>query len=181
VFDNVGTLVAVGRKARLFDDASRIPRVNRILISDASATIAGSLAGTSTVVNYIESAAGVVAGGRSGVTSIVTGLLFLAALFVAPVFGVIPSTATAPALIIVGCLMISHISEIRWDEPVVAIPAFLTMTAIPLSFSIANGIAFGFTAYTLLKILHGEYRQVGWLVYVLTALFILRFVYLGST
>ena len=180
VFDNVGTLVAVGKKAGLFDQANRIPRVNRILLSDASATIVGSLSGTSTVVNYIESAAGVVAGGRSGVTSIVTGLLFLAALFIAPVFGVIPSAATAPALIIVGCLMISHISEIRWDDPVVAVPAFLTMTAIPLTFSIANGIAFGFTAHTLLKVLRGEFRKVNWLVYVLTALFIARFIYLGA-
>ena len=180
VFDNVGTLVAVGKKARLFDEANRIPRVNRILLADASATIAGSLAGTSTVVNYIESAAGVVAGGRSGVTSIVAGLLFLVAMFVAPVFGVIPSAATAPALIIVGCLMISHISEIQWDDPVVAVPAFLTMTTIPLSFSIANGIAFGFTSYTLLKVLRGEFRKVNWLVYVLTALFIARFIYLGA-
>ncbi|MFB3778944.1 MAG: NCS2 family permease [Bryobacteraceae bacterium] len=180
VFDNVGTLVAVGKKASLFDEANRIPRVNRILLSDASATIAGSLAGTSTVVNYIESAAGVVAGGRSGVTSIVAGLLFLVALFIAPVFGVIPSAATAPALIIVGCLMISHISEIKWDDPVVAVPAFLTMTTIPLSFSIANGIAFGFTSYTLLKVLRGEFRKVNWLVYVLTALFIARFIYLGT-
>jgi AGZA family xanthine/uracil permease-like MFS transporter len=180
VFDNVGTLVAVGKKAGLFDQANRIPRVNRILLSDASATIVGSLAGTSTVVNYIESAAGVVAGGRSGVASVVTGLLFLAALFIAPVFGVIPTAATAPALIIVGCLMISHISEIRWDDPVVAVPAFLTMTAIPLTFSIANGIAFGFTAYTLLKVLRGEFRKVNWLVYVLTALFIARFIYLGA-
>ena len=132
------------------------------------------------MVNYIESAAGVVAGGRSGVTSIVTGLLFLAALFIAPVFGVIPAAATAPALIIVGCLMISHISEIDWDDPVIAVPAFLTMTTIPLTFSIANGIAFGFTAYTLLKILRGEFRKVNWLVYVLTALFIARFLYLGA-
>jgi AGZA family xanthine/uracil permease-like MFS transporter len=174
LFDNVGTLVAVGKKARLFDEAGRIPRLNRILLSDASATLVGSL------VNYVESAAGVVAGGRSGVTSIVTGLLFLAALFVAPVFGAIPTIATAPALILVGSLMISHISEINWSDPVVAIPAFLTMTIIPLSFSIANGIAFGFTAYTLLKILRGEFRKVNWLVYVLTALFIARFVYLGA-
>jgi AGZA family xanthine/uracil permease-like MFS transporter len=131
-------------------------------------------------VNYIESAAGVVAGGRTGVSSIVSGLLFLVALFVAPVFGVIPAAATAPALIIVGCLMISHISEIDWSDTALAVPAFLTMTAIPLTFSIANGIAFGFTAYTLLKILRGEFRKVNWLVYVLTALFIARFLYLGS-
>jgi len=180
LFDNVGTLVAVGKKARLFDEANRIPRINRILVADSTATMAGALAGTSTVVNYIESAAGVVAGGRSGVSSIVTGLLFLAALFVAPVFGVIPAAATAPALIIVGCLMISHISEIDWNDAVIAVPAFLTMTAIPLTFSIADGIAFGFTSYTLLKILRGEFRKVNWLVYVLTALFLARFLYLGS-
>jgi AGZA family xanthine/uracil permease-like MFS transporter len=176
----VGTLVAVGKKAGLFDEANRIPRINRILLSDASATMVGALAGTSTVVNYIESAAGVVAGGRSGVASVVTGALFLAALFIAPVFGVIPAAATAPALIVVGCLMISHISEIAWSDPVIAVPAFLTMTVIPLTFSIANGIAFGFTAYTLLKVLHGEFRKVNWLVYLLTALFIARFFYLGT-
>jgi len=180
LFDNVGTLVAVGKKARLFDEANRIPRINRILVTDSTATMVGALAGTSTVVNYIESAAGVVAGGRSGVSAIVAGLLFLVALFVAPVFGVIPAAATAPALIIVGCLMISHISEIDWSDTALAVPAFLTMTAIPLTFSIANGIAFGFTAYTLLKILRGEFRKVNWLVYVLTALFIARFLYLGS-
>lgn len=180
LFDNIGTLVAVGKKARLFDEANRIPRINRILLTDSTATMVGALAGTSTVVNYIESAAGVVAGGRSGVASIVSGLLFLVALFIAPVFGVIPAAATAPALIIVGCLMISHISEIDWSDHTLAVPAFLTMTAIPLTFSIANGIAFGFTAYTLLKVLRGEYRKVNWLVYLLTALFIARFLYLGS-
>jgi AGZA family xanthine/uracil permease-like MFS transporter len=180
VFDNVGTLVAVGKKAGLFNEAHEIPRINRILLSDAAASTAGSLAGTSTVVSYIESAAGVVAGGRTGVTSVVTGLLFVAALFIAPMVGVIPAAATAPALIIVGSLMVSHISEIDWSDPMIAVPAFLTMTAIPLTFSIANGLAFGFTAYTLLKILRGEFRTVSWLVYILTALFIARFLYLGA-
>ncbi len=180
VFDNVGTLVAVGKKAGLFNEAHEIPRINRILLSDAAATTVGSLAGTSTVVSYIESAAGVVAGGRTGVTSVVTGLLFVVALFIAPMVGVIPAAATAPALIIVGSLMVSHISEIDWSNPMIAVPAFLTMTAIPLTFSIANGLAFGFTAYTLLKVLRGEFRTVSWLVYILTALFIARFLYLGA-
>jgi len=180
VFDNVGTLVAVGKKAALFDDAQRIPRMNRILLSDATASTVGSLAGTSTVVSYIESAAGVVAGGRSGVSPAVTGLLFLAALFVAPLAGAIPTAATAPALIIVGSMMMSHISEIDWRDPMIAVPAFLTLTAIPLTFSIANGLAFGFTAYTLLRVLRGQFRRVNWFVYVLTALFIARFVYLGA-
>jgi AGZA family xanthine/uracil permease-like MFS transporter len=179
LFDNVGTLVAVGQKAGLFDSAGEIPRINRILLADASATIAGSLAGTSTVVSYIESSAGVAAGGRSGVTAIVTGLLFIAALWLAPLVGAIPAAATAPALIVVGSMMMTTITEIRWDDPGVSLPAFLTMMTIPLTFSIANGLAFGFTAYTLLKVLRGQYRDVNWLVYVLTALFIARFFYLG--
>ena len=180
LFDNVGTLVGVGKKAGLFDEASRIPRINRILFADATATIGGSLAGTSTVVSYIESAAGVVAGGRSGVTAIVTGLLFLAALFVAPVFGAVPAAATAPALILVGVMMLSHVVEIDWSDMTIAVPAFLTITMIPLSFSIANGLAFGFTSYALLKIVLGQARSVNWFVYVLTILFLVRFYYLGG-
>jgi len=179
LFDNVGTLVAVGTKARLFDAAHRIPRIRRILFADAAATIAGSLAGTSTVVSYIESAAGVVAGGRSGVTAIVVGLLFFLALFVAPVVGAVPAAATAPALIVVGSLMMSQVGDIPWEDPAIAIPAFLTLITIPLTFSIANGLAFGFTAYALLRILTGRIRETHWLVYVLAALFIARFVYLA--
>ncbi len=179
MFDNIGTLLAVGKKANLFDRAHRIPRVNRILLSDATATVVGSLAGTSTVVSYIESAAGVAAGGRTGVTAIVTGLLFVAALFVAPVVGVIPAAATAPALIIVGSMMVGVAAEIHWGDPEVAIPAFLTMIAIPLTFSIANGLAFGFTSYAFIKIVRGKFREVNWFVYLLAALFVARFAYLG--
>src|ERR1700674_3455250 len=130
LFDNIGTLVAVGKRAGLFDEARRIPRVNRILLSDAAATIVGSLTGTSTVVSYIESAAGVAAGGRSGVTAITAGVLFIAALFVAPMAGAIPTAATAPALIVVGSLMIAHAVEIPWCNPVLSISAFLTMINI---------------------------------------------------
>lgn len=180
LFDNIGTLVAVGKKANLFDETHRIPRVNRILISDALATVFGSLAGTSTVVSYIESAAGVAAGGRTGVTAIVTGLLFILALFIAPVVGAIPDAATAPALIIVGSLMAGVLSEIQWSDPEVAIPAFLTVVTIPLSFSIANGLAFGFIAYTALKVMRGKFRQVNWFVYLLTALFLFRFFWLKA-
>jgi AGZA family xanthine/uracil permease-like MFS transporter len=180
MFDNIGTLVAVGKRAGLFDHANRIPRVNRILLSDAAATIVGSVIGTSTVVSYIESAAGVAAGGRSGVAAIVTGMLFVVALFVAPAAGVIPAAATSPALIIVGSLMMVTASEIAWTDPEVSIPAFLTMMSIPLTFSIANGLAFGFVAYTALKVLRGKFREVNWFVYVLTLLFILRFVYLAK-
>lgn len=180
LFDNIGTLIGVAKKARLIDDSGEIPRVGRIMLTDATATITGSLTGTSTVVSYIESAAGVVAGGRSGLTAVVVGVLFVFALFLAPVVGFIPSAATAPALIIVGSLMATTIAEVRWDDYTVALPAFLTMVTIPLSFSIANGIAFGFIAYTALKVFAGEYRRVSWLVYVLTALFVLRFAYLGA-
>ncbi len=181
LFDNVGTLVAVGKKANLFDKAHQIPRINRILLADATATVVGALAGTSTVVSYVESAAGVAAGGRSGVAAIVTGLLFAAALFVAPVVGAIPAAATAPALIIVGSLMVSVVAEIEWSDPEVAVPAFLTMMAIPLTFSIANGLAFGLTTFTLIKVLRGKFRQVNWFVYALTAVFVVRFWYLGKT
>ncbi len=180
LFDNIGTLVAVGTRAHLFDRDGHIPRVNRILTSDALASTAGALCGTSTVVSYIESAAGVVAGGRTGVTAIVCGLLFAVSIFIAPLFGVIPAAATAPALIIVGALMLAHASDIAWDEPLTAIPAFLTMITIPLTYSIANGLAFGFTAYTLLRVAAGQWRRVHWLVYLLTALFIARFYYLGK-
>ncbi|MFN3322158.1 MAG: NCS2 family permease [Bryobacteraceae bacterium] len=180
LFDNIGTLVGVGKKANLFDSASRIPRINRILFADAAATVTGSLAGTSTVVSYIESAAGVSAGGRTGIPAVVAGLLFLLVLFIAPVIGAIPAAATAPALILVGALMISHAAEIDWTNPLTAVPSFLTITAIPLTFSIANGLAFGFTAYTLLHILRGQCRKISWLVYALTALFVIRFYYLGA-
>ena len=179
LFDNVGTLVAVGTKAGLLSRTGEIPRLNRILLCDASATVVGSLTGTSTVVSYVESAAGVAAGGRTGIPAIVTAALFVIALFVAPVVGAIPTAATAPALIIVGSLMASVLAEINWHDPEVAVPAFLTMMTIPLTFSIANGLAFGFTAYTLIKIVRGKLREVNWFVYLLTAVFVARFVYLG--
>ena len=181
LFDNLGTLVAVGREAGLVDANHQIPRLNRILLCDSAATIVSSLVGTSTVVSYIESAAGVEAGGRSGVTAIVTGILFMLSLFALPLVGAIPTAATAPALIIVGSLMMAHGAEIEWKKPTVAIPSFLTMVMIPLTFSIANGLAFGFVAYSLIKIGTGEGRKVHWLVYLLTALFIARFVYMGAS
>jgi AGZA family xanthine/uracil permease-like MFS transporter len=133
------------------------------------------------VVSYIESAAGVVAGGRTGVTAIVTGLLFILTLFVAPLVGAVPAAATAPALIVVGSLMMSQIGQISWGKPEIAIPAFLTLVTIPLTFSIANGLAFGFIAYAVLKIVRGEFRQTHWLIYLLAALFIARFLYLGKS
>jgi len=182
LFDNLGTLVAVGREAGLLNqDSDRIPRLNRILCTDSLATIFSSLVGTSTVVSYVESAAGVRAGGRTGVTAIVTGIFFLLSLFALPLLGVIPTAATSPALIVVGSLMMSNVADIDWKSPGAAIPAFLTVVMIPLTFSIANGLAFGFIAYCLIKLGSGEGRKVHWLVYVLTALFLARFLYLGKS
>ncbi len=180
LFDNLGALIGVTKQAGLIGADGRIPRVERILFTDASATVVSSLTGTSTVVSYIESAAGIAAGGRSGFTAVVVGVLFLVALFVAPAVGPLPAAATAPALIVVGSLMVSAVAEIRWSDPVLALPAFLTMMAIPLTFSIGNGIALGFISYTILKVCRGEFRSVSWLVYLLTALFIARFAYLGN-
>jgi AGZA family xanthine/uracil permease-like MFS transporter len=180
LFDNIGTLVGVAKKAGLLEADNRIPRLNRILLTDATATIGGSLLGTTTVVSYVESAAGVAAGGRSGVTSIVTGALFLVALFAAPVIGAVPAAATAPALVVVGGLMISSIAEIPWDDPCIAFPAFLTLITIPLTFSIANGLACGIISYVVIHLARGRARQVPWPAYLLAAVLIIRFIYIGS-
>jgi AGZA family xanthine/uracil permease-like MFS transporter len=180
LFDNLGTLLAIANRAGLIEADGRIPRIERILMADSAATIAGSLTGTSTVVSYIESAAGVAAGGRTGVTAIVAGLLFLGALFFAPFLGAIPAAATAPALILVGALMMAHTAEIDWADLLHAIPAFLTIVAIPLTFSIANGLGLGFLSYALLQILTGNARRVPPFVYLLAAILLVRFLYLGS-
>jgi len=180
LFDNIGTLVAVTKRAGLMDADGRIPRLNRILITDATATIVGSMAGTSTVTSYVESAAGVQAGGRTGLTAVVTGLLFLAMMFVAPYAQVIPLAATAPALIIVGGLMLLPLTEVEWEDPLSAIPAFLTVALIPLTFSIANGLAFGITAHALLKLVRGTLQKSDWFLLVLAALFVARFVWMGG-
>jgi AGZA family xanthine/uracil permease-like MFS transporter len=180
LFDNLGTLVAVAKHAGLLGPDNEIPRLGQILAADATATVAGSLAGTSTVTSYIESAAGVAAGGRTGVTAIVTGLLFLLSLLAAPLVGMVPTAATAPALIVVGSLMLHTLGEIEWKKPLVAFPAFLTMVLIPLTTSIANGLGFGIIAYTALHLAMGKFNRRDWLLYVLSALFLARFVYVGA-
>lgn len=180
LFDNVGTLVAVTKKANLVDRDGNIPRLNRILLADSTAAMVGAVAGVSTVTSYVESAAGVAEGGRTGLTSVVVGLLFLVAMVFAPLMGAIPAAATAPALILVGAMMIGALTEIDWTDPAVAIPGFLTVITIPLSYSIANGLAFGITSYALLLLLRGKARPKDWLLFVLSALFILRFVSLAK-
>ena len=181
LFDNLGTLVAVTKRAGLIAADHSIPRLNRSLLADATATVFGSMTGTSTVTSYVESTAGVAAGGRSGITAIVTGLLFFAAIGAAPFVGAVPPSATAPALILVGSMMLATITEIRWHEPLVALPAFLTLILIPLTYSIANGLGFGIIAWAILHLATGNYRRQDWLLYVLAALFLVRFLYLGSS
>ena len=181
LFDNVGTLVAVTKKAGLVNDAGQVPRLNRILLADSISTMVGAMLGTSTVTSYIESAAGVAAGGRTGLTSVVVGLLFLCVLAFAPLVQAIPSAATAPALILVGALMIGAISEVDWDDPGVAIPAFLTVVITPLSYSIANGLAFGITSFAAIKLIRRQARKEDWLLYLLAVLFVLRFIYLAKS
>ena len=180
LFDNVGTLVAVSKRAGLMQPDGSIPRLNRILFADAGATIVGSLAGTSTVVSYIESASGVSAGGRTGLTAVVVGLLFLATLFVAPWVQLIPAAATAPALILVGAMMMAPLAEIDWEDPIVGIPAFLTLVTIPLTFSIANGLAIGVLAYAALKLVARKVERGDWLLYGLAVLVLARFAYMAA-
>ncbi len=180
LFDNLGTLVAVTKRAGLIAPDHSIPRLNRILFADATASMFGSLIGTSTVTSYVESTAGVAAGGRSGVTAIVTGLLFLGAIAAAPFAGIVPQAATAPALILVGSLMLATISEIHWHDPLVAVPAFLTLVLIPLTYTIANGLGFGIIAWAVLHLIVGRARRQDWLLYLIAALFLARFVYLGA-
>lgn len=137
--------------------------------------------GTSTVTSYIESSSGVAAGGRTGVTAIVTGLLFILAIFVAPFVGAIPDFVTAPALILVGALMLSGLGNIQWDEPRIAIPAYLTILMIPLTYSIATGLSFGLISYATLELATGRGRRQHWMLYMLAAVFLLRFLYIAHS
>ena len=180
LFDNIGTLVAVTERAGLIAEDHTIPRLGRIFFADAASTVIGSLAGTSTVTSYIESSSGVAAGGRTGVTAIVTGLLFLTSIFIAPLAGAIPEFATAPALVLVGALMLGGVANIDWKEPRIAVPAFLTLVTIPLTYSIATGLSFGLISYAVLEIATGRARRQHWMLYVLAVLFLLRFVYLSG-
>jgi AGZA family xanthine/uracil permease-like MFS transporter len=180
LFDNVGTLVAVTKEAGLTDEAGEIPRLNRILFTDSIATMFGALAGTSTTTSYIESAAGVAAGGRTGLTAVTVGLLFLVTFLFAPLVQAIPAAATAPALVLVGAMMLGAVAEIDWKDMRVAIPAFLTLIGIPLTFSIANGLAFGIVSYAVLKLVRRDVTRRDWLLLVLAVLFVIRFVYLAK-
>ncbi|MCG3179167.1 MAG: Adenine permease AdeP [Phycisphaerae bacterium] len=183
LFDTVGTLVGVAERAGFLDEKGRLPRAERALLADATATVVGATLGTSTVSSYIESAAGVTDGARTGLASVVTAALLLASIFFLPLARFIggemggPSLhpIIAPGLIAVGAMMLTVVKDIRWDDPTEGIPAFLTLTVIPFSYSISDGIAFGFIAYALAKLLSGRPRQCPWLVYLFAALFVLKY------
>lgn len=170
-FDNAGTLMAVANQAGFVKD-NRLPRAGKALISDSIATIAGSIFGTSTVTSYVESSSGVAAGARTGFASIVTGILFLLALFFSPVLSVVTSAVTAPALIIVGVLMVSSLGQIDWNRFELAVPAFLTMIMMPLTGSIATGIAVGFIFYPLTMVVKGRAKEVSLIMYIFALIFL---------
>jgi AGZA family xanthine/uracil permease-like MFS transporter len=175
LFDNTGTLVGVAYRAGLVDENGHIPGLGRVLIVDSAASIAGSLLGTSTVTSYIESAAGVRAGGRTGLTGVVGAVLFLAILFFAPLAQSVPEYATAPALLFVACLMVRGFSELDWSDVTEYAPAVVTALVMPLTFSIANGIAFGFITYAAVKLAAGRWREASPSLLVLAAIFVAKY------
>ena len=180
IFDTLGTLIGVATKANMLDEEGRLPGIKPALMADAIGTTAGAVLGTSTVTTFVESASGVAVGGRTGLTAMVTGLLFLASMFFAPIFTAIPSFATAPALMMVGYLMVSTVTEIRFDEDNMAeaIPAYLAIIAMPLFYSISEGISLGIISYVLLHVASGKGKKVAPLMYVLAVLFVLKYVFL---
>jgi len=176
LFDNIGTLIGVSRKAGLLDKDGRLPGIEKALVADSVGATVGSLVGTSTVTSYVESAAGVAAGGKTGLTAVVVGLLFLVSLFFAPLALLVPGQATAPILIIVGVLMMAEVVHIKFEDFTEALPAFLTIVLMPLTFSIAQGLSFGFMSYTIIKAMTGRFKEIHPVMYVLTVMFILHFV-----
>lgn len=179
LFDATGTLMGVANRAGLLVEG-KMGRLNKALFADSTAIVAGSLLGTSSTTAYIESASGVQAGGRTGVTAITVAVLFLACLFVAPLAGVVPAYATAPALLYVSCLMLRELADLPWDDATEVVPAVLTALLMPFTYSIANGVAFGFITYAGLKLLTGRARQVKPIVWIIAAIFLFRFFYLGG-
>lgn len=178
LFDTAGTLVGVAHRARLLDDEGKLPRLRKALMADSIATVAGAALGTSTTTSYIESASGVKASGRTGLTAVVVAVLFLCGLFLAPLANTIPAYATAPALLFVACIMARGLTEIDWEDVTEYVPAVVTALAMPLTFSVANGIAFGFISYAAIKLLTGRLYEVGPAVAILAIAFVLKFAFL---
>jgi len=179
LFDATGTLMGVANRAGLLVNG-KMERLNRALLADSTAIVAGSFLGTSSTTAYIESAAGVQAGGRTGLTAVAVGLLFLACLFIAPLAGVVPAYATAPALFYVACLMLRELVEIDWSDTSESIPAGITALFMPFTYSIAHGVAFGFISYAALKLFTGRAKEVKVIVWAIAAVFLFKFIYLGA-
>jgi AGZA family xanthine/uracil permease-like MFS transporter len=175
MFDTVGTLVGVSTKSGMLTPEGKVPNVKRALFADAVGTTLGAILGTSTVTTYVESASGVAEGGRTGLTSVTTAALFGVALFLSPLFVMIPSAATAPALVMVGLFMMSPIKEIDFEDFTEAIPAFFTFLMMPLAYSISEGIVFGILSYVILKALTGRAKEVTPFTWVIALLFLLKF------
>lgn len=180
LFDTFGTLVGTANKAGLIDKDGNSPKIGKAMLVDAIGVSFGALMGTSTVTTYVESAAGISEGGRTGLTAITTGALFLLALFIAPLAQLIPDAATAPALIIVGVLMASSVVDINFNDFTEGFPAFMTFVLMPFTYSIANGIAGGIIFYTILKVATGQAKKVHWMMYILFALVLIRYLFLGE-
>jgi len=179
LFDATGTLMGVAQRAGLVKDG-KIERINKALLADSGAIVAGSLLGTSSTTAYIESAAGVQAGGRTGLTAVAVAVLFLLALFIAPLAGVVPAYATAPALFFVACLMLRELADIDWNDTTECVPAVITALVMPFTYSIANGLALGFISYAALKLLTGRVKDVSAVIWVIAAIFLFKMIYLGA-
>ena len=179
-FDTVGTLTGLGIKARYFHQTRESLNLNKAFMADALGTTFGAVMGTSTVTSYIESAAGVSEGGRSGFTAVVVGFLFILSIFFIPLLSAIPSLATTPTLLVVGVLMMGSVRNISWDDPAESISAFLTIIIMPLSYSIADGLAMGLISYPLLKTFQGKFHETTFLMWILTLIFVLKFLFLGK-
>ena len=178
MFDTLGTLIGVANKADMLDEDGRLPRIKQALFADAIATSAGAILGTSTTTTFVESSAGVSEGARTGLASVVTGLLFLLSVFLSPVFCAIPGFATAPALIFVGFLMVTAVAEIDFDDLTEAVPAYLCLIAMPLLYSISEGIAFGVISYVIVNLVTGNRKKITPLMFILAILFVLKYVFL---
>lgn len=178
IFDTLGTLIGCATKADMLDKEGKLPRIKEALLADAIATTAGAVLGTSTTTTFVESSAGVAEGGRTGLSSVVTGLLFLLAVFLSPIFITIPSFATAPALLFVGFLMISAVTAIDFNDYTEAVPAYLALIAMPLTYSISEGIAAGVISYVVINLVSGKAKKITPLMYVLAVLFICKFIFL---
>ena len=175
MFDTIGTLIGAADKAGYLDEKGNLPKIERAMLADAVATSAGAVVGTSTVTTYVESTAGISAGGKTGLTSVVTGACFALALFLSPIVGLVPAAATAPILIVVGVMMCSSLKDIDWAELETAIPCFLTVVGMPFFYSITDGLAFGFIAYVAVKLAVKKAKEIHPLMYVIVLLFVIKY------